>query len=82
MSLSLKKKTDAPPITAAPRRLELMPSNLDSLNWSNLVVGLDRFDPKKKLASLSGPAMGGQSSSVGANFLGSRAAAPQVGVGG
>jgi hypothetical protein len=26
----------------------------DSLNWNKLIVGLDRFDPKKKLATVSG----------------------------
>merc|ERR1712216_572103 len=43
---------DAPQIVPPPRRLEVGPTSLDSLNWNKLVLGLDRFDPKKKLANL------------------------------
>lgn len=50
---------NAPEIAAQPRRLEVAPTSLDSLNWNKLIVGLDRFDPKKKLAAVSGGGGGG-----------------------
>jgi hypothetical protein len=43
---------DPPQITAPPRTLQVGPTSLDSLNWNKLILGLDRFDPKKKLANL------------------------------
>jgi hypothetical protein len=34
---------DAPEIAAPPRQLDVTSSNLDTLNWNQLIVGLDRY---------------------------------------
>jgi len=51
---------DAPEIQAPPRRLEVGAAAMDNINWNQLVVGLDRYDARKKKAGMSGsrPASG------------------------
>jgi hypothetical protein len=39
---------DPPPIQLPPRQLSLSNGALDSINWNQLVVGLDRYDARKK----------------------------------
>ena len=46
------------------------PSPLDSLNWNQLVVGLDRFDPKRKLAALGSQSLSSSVSRPGTSAPG------------
>jgi len=43
---------DAPEIQAPPRRLEVGAAAMDSINWNQLIVGLDRYDARKKKSSM------------------------------